>query len=367
MKKLSIPEFSNQDKEKLNNYRKQIDELDNQILDILNKRIKIAQQIGKFKREREIEAYQPDREREIYERLCEKNKGLFPNKALKAIYREIMSASLSWEETLKIAYLGPEATFTHQAALEKFGSSCEYIPKKTISEIFDEVESGRANYGVVPIENSSEGVVTHTLDMFIDSELKICAEIILKISHNLLSNTHLEDIKRVYYHSQSFAQSRIWLENNLPDAEYIEVSSTAEAARRASLEKTSAAIASQLAVSIYNLNIVIKGIEAGKENYTRFLVIGREISAPTSNDKTSILFSIKDRVGALHDMLIPFAKYKINLTKIESRPSGKQPWEYIFFLDLQGHIKDKNVQLALEELKNLCLVLKLLGSYPVGE
>lgn len=304
---------------------------------------------------------------EIYDRLSKKNKeGLLPDNVLKAIYREIMSVSLSCED-VKIAYLGPDATFTHQAALEKFGASCEFISKKSISEVFDEVESGKANHGVVPIENSSEGIVTHTLDMFIDSELKICSEIILKISQNLLSNTHFEDIKRVYYHPQSFAQARVWLENNLPDVEYIEVSSTAEAARRAAQENLSAAIASELAANIYNLNIVIKGIEAGKENYTRFLVIGREISAPTGNDKTSILFSIKDRVGALHDMLIPFAKHRINLTKIESRPSRKQAWEYIFFIDLQGHAKDENVQKALSELGGQCLHLKLLGSYPVGE
>lgn len=363
---ITIPEFTNEDKQELNKFRRQIDEIDDQILELLNKRVEIAKEIGDFKRARGIEAYQPDREREIYDRLCKKNKGLFPNKILKIIYREIMSASLAWEEALKIAYLGPEATFTHQAAQEKFGTSAKFIPKKSISEVFDEVESGRANYGVVPVENSSEGIVTHTLDMFVDSELKICAEIILKISQHLLSNTHFEDIKRVYYHVQSFAQARAWLQNNLPNAEYIEVSSTAEAARRAA-EENCAAIASELAANIYNLNIVIRGIEEIKENYTRFLVIGREISAPTNNDKTSILFSIKDRVGALHDMLIPFAKYGINLTKIESRPSRRQAWEYIFFLDLQGHVKDENVKKALSELEGQCLFLKLLGSYPVGE
>lgn len=364
MKKFT--ELKNQGYNQVNEYRKEIDETDAQILALLNKRLMLAKEIGILKRKKKIESYQPAREKEIYDRLCEMNKNqLLPNSVLKAIYREIMSVSLSCED-VKIAYLGPDATFTHQAAQEKFGTSCEYISKKSISEIFDEVESGRANYGVVPIENSSEGIVTHTLDMFIYSDLKICSEIILKISHNLLSNNHLEDIKRVYYHPQSFAQSRIWLENNLPRVEYIEVSSTAEAARRAAQENC-AAIASELAAKIYNLNIVIKGIEAGKENYTRFLVIGREISAPTDNDKTSILFSIKDRVGALHDMLLPFAKYGINLTKIESRPSQKQPWEYIFFLDLQGHAQNEKVKQSLSELENLCLHLKLLGSYPTGE
>lgn len=366
MKKLTIPEVKKQDKNKVKEYRKKIDEIDTQILELLNNRLRIAKEIGKFKRERRIEVYQPAREKEIYDRLCKKNKDrLLPNSVLNAIYREIISVSLSCED-VKIAYLGPDATFTHQAALEKFGHYCEFISNKSISDIFDAVENGRANYGVVPIENSSEGIITHTLDMFVDSDLKICSEIILKISHNLLSNTHLQDIKRVYYHPQSFAQSRVWLENNLPNVEYIEVSSTAEAAKRAAQENC-AAIASELAAQIYNLHIVIKGIEAGRENYTRFLVIGREISAPTGNDKTSILFSIKDRVGALHDMLIPFAKHEINLTKIESRPSRKQPWEYIFFLDLQGHAKDEKIKQALSELEDLCLYLKLLGSYPVGE
>jgi chorismate mutase/prephenate dehydratase len=350
----------------LKDLRSKIDRIDEEIVKLLNERIEIARKIGKLKQEKGMDVYQPDREKEIYKRITELNKGLFPNSALKAVYREIMSASLAWEEPLKISYLGPEATFTHQAAKEKFGDSCIFIPSMTIADVFNKVEAGVTNYGVVPIENSSEGVVTHTIDMFIDSELKICSELIVKITHNLLSNSHLDEIKKVYYHPQSMAQSRVWLESNIPNAEYIEVSSTAQAAQRASQEEGTAAIASELAARIYNLKVLVRGIDGARENYTRFLVIGREISAPTGDDKTSILFSIKDRVGALHDMLAPFAKHGINLTKIESRPSKRQPWEYIFFLDLQGHIEDKPVKAALRELKRKSLYLKILGSYPSG-
>lgn len=350
----------------LKELRCKIDKIDEEILTLLNERIEVARQIGSYKQRKGLDAYQPDREKEVYERLISLNKGLFPNKALKAVYREIMSASLVWEEPLKVSYLGPEATFSHQAAREKFGESVTLIPSNSISGVFERVESGEANYGVVPIENSAEGVITHTLDLFIDSDLLICSELFLKISHNLLANCELNEIRRVYYLPQSLAQSRTWLENNLPDIEYIEVSSTAEAAKRAAREKDAAAIASLLAAKMYNLKVLIRAVEAGKENYTRFLVIGRQISAPTGDDKTSILFFIKDRVGALHDMLLPFAKHGINLTKIESRPSKAKAWEYVFFLDLQGHIEDEPVKLAIAELEKECLYLKILGSYPVG-
>jgi chorismate mutase/prephenate dehydratase len=350
----------------LKDLRSKIDAIDEEVVRLLNERIEIARQIGKLKQKKGMDVYQPDREKEVYKRVTDLNKGLFPNSALRAVYREIMSASLAWEEPLKISYLGPEATFTHQAAKEKFGDTCIFIPSMTIADVFDKVEIGAANYGVVPIENSSEGVITHTIDMFIDSDLKICSELIVRITHNLLSNNHLDDIKKVYYHPQSMAQSRAWLESNLPDAEYIEVSSTAQAAKRASQEEAAAAIASELAARIYNLKILIRGIEGARENYTRFLVIGREISAATGDDKTSIMFSIKDRVGALHDMLTPFAKHGVNLTKIESRPSKRQPWEYVFFLDMEGHVDDKPVKSALNELKKESLYLKILGSYPSG-
>lgn len=353
--------------ESIEELRKKINNIDDEILSLLNKRAEIVLEIGKIKKTQYLSSFYPEREREILNRLSRQNKGLFPQKALISVYNEILSACRSLEAPLQIAYLGPEATFTHLAAKEKFGSSVEYVPVKSISSVFTEVEKRRVDFGVVPIESSTEGIVTHTLDMFIDSELNICSEILLPVTHNLLSNSELNEIKRVYYHPQSYAQSRSWLENNLPNVEYVEVYSTAEAAIRASKERYAAAIASELAANIYNLKIIKKRIEDRQENITRFLVIGFETNLPTGNDKTSILFSIKDRVGALYDMLAPFARHNINLTKIESRPTKTQLWEYVFFLDLQGHQDDENVKQALSELKELCLYLKILGSYPAGE
>lgn len=351
----------------LKDLRIRIDEIDDKILEMLNNRAEIVLEIGRLKQNGDMTIYHPDREEEICNRLVSQNKGILPDKAVSSIYREIISGCRSLESPLKIAYLGPEATFTHLAAQKKFGSSVEFIPSKSISDVFADVEKQRTNYGVVPIENSTEGVITHTLDMFIDSDLKICSEVLLEISHNLLSNSKFDEIKRVYSHPQAFAQTRNWLENNLK-VEYIETSSTAEAAKRAAKEAGTAAIASELAASIYKLQILRANIEDRSDNFTRFLVIGNNINnVSTGHDKTSILFSVKDRVGVLHSILKPFATHKINLTKIESRPSKRQVWEYVFFLDLDGHIEDKKIKDALSELDELCLYLKVLGSYPVGD
>lgn len=351
----------------LKDLRIRIDEIDNKILEMLNNRAEIVLEIGRLKQNEDMIIYHPDREEEICNRLVSQNKGILPDKVVSSIYREIISGCRSLESPLKIAYLGPEATFTHLAAQKKFGSSVEFIPSRSISDVFADVEKQRTNYGIVPIENSTEGVITHTLDMFIDSDLKICSEVLLEISHNLLSNSKFEEIKRVYSHPQAFAQTRNWLENNL-NVEYIETSSTAEAAKLAAKETGTAAIASELAASIYNLQILRANIEDRSDNFTRFLVIGNNINnACTGHDKTSILFSVKDRVGVLHSILKPFATHKINLTKIESRPSRKQVWKYVFFLDLDGHIQDKNIKDALSELDELCLYLKVLGSYPVED
>jgi chorismate mutase/prephenate dehydratase len=264
-----------------------------------------------------------------------------------------------------VAYLGPEGTFTHQAALIKFGEKARYIPVKTIDEVFKEVEKKRADYGVVPIENSIEGVVTHTLDVFIESDLKITSEIILEIHHFLLSREKtIRDIKKLYSHPQAIAQCRNWISQNLPDVEIYETESTTSAVKRILNEKKSAAIASEVAASMYNLNIIAERIEDFRENITRFLVIGNNFSEKTGNDKTSILFSIKDKVGALHDILVPFKKEKINLTRIESRPSKKKAWEYVFFVDFTGHKDEPNVKKALDKIKNSTIFLKILGSYP---
>jgi chorismate mutase/prephenate dehydratase len=351
----------------LKNLRKKIDSIDKKITGLLNVRAKVTIEIAKQKKRSGVSVYSPDREREVLRRIAITNQGPLSNTALTAIYREIMSVSLSLEKPLKIAYLGPEATFTHLASLKRFGSQVEYVACNNIADVFTEVGRDNADFGVVPIENSIEGAVSHTLDMFVDSDLKICAQIILDVQHNLLSNYPKNKIKRIYSNPQVFGQCRIWLQENLPNAQRIEVSSTTYAAQIAAREKNSACIASLLAAKVYKLKIVAADIEDYPHNITRFLVVGKTYAGQTSHDKTSILFSIKDRVGALHDMLLPFKKYKINLTKIESRPSKKKAWDYYFFVDLEGHIDNLKVRKALGELENRCKFLKVLGSYPIGE
>ncbi|MCM8765562.1 MAG: prephenate dehydratase [Candidatus Omnitrophica bacterium] len=351
----------------LKRLREKIDVLDKKIVALLNERAELTLEIARIKKKLKEPTYVPDREREVYRKIKSANKGPLSEEAITSIYREIMSSSLSLEKPLKIAYLGPPATFTHLAALNKFGTQVEYLDCRSISEVFNEVEKGNAEYGVVPIENSIEGAVTHTLDMFVDSEINICSEISLEIRHNLLANCREKEIKRVYSNPQVFGQCRIWLESNLPRAELLEVSSTTKAAEIASQEKFSAAIASEMAARRYGLKILAHSIEDSPHNVTRFLVIGKMLTRPTGKDKTSIMFSIKDRVGALHDMLYPFKKHNINLTKIESRPSKRKPWDYYFFIDLEGHIEDKEVKSSLTELKEICTYLKVLGSYPASE
>ncbi|MFH1339282.1 MAG: prephenate dehydratase [Candidatus Omnitrophota bacterium] len=349
----------------LDKLRREIDRLDTRLVELLNRRARVALEIAKAKRKQGEARYCPDREKQILNRLQRINPGPLSPAAIEAIYREIMSSSLAQEKPLVVAYLGPQASFTHQAALKKFGSQVVYEPCNSITEVFAEVEKGSSDYGVVPIENSIEGAVTHTLDMFVDSDLKICAQIILEISHNLLANCPKTKIRRIYSNPQVFAQCRMWLERNLVASEKVEVSSTARAAQIAAKEKNSACIASLLAAKIYKLKAIVRDIEDSPHNITRFLVISKHEINPTGSDRTSLLFSIKDRVGALHDMLIPFKKRRINLTMIESRPSKKRAWDYYFFIDLVGHYKDGNVKKALKELEVKCKFLKILGSYPV--
>lgn len=345
--------------------RKKVDRIDGKILGLLNERAKLGLSIGRAKSKKGVSVYVPDREKEIYRRLSSINKGPLSGESLKAIYREIMSGSLSLEKPLKITYLGPPFTFTHLAALKKFGSSVEYVACNSITDIFVEVERNRADYGVVPIENSIEGAVNHTLDMLIDSPLKICSEISLEVSHNLLSkSSNLKRIKKTYSNPQVFGQCRLWLESNMPGVELREVSSTTKAANIASNERSAAAIGSLMAARKYGLKVLAKSIEDVPHNITRFLVVGKTLARPTKDDKTSIMFSVKDKVGALHDTLAPFKKNRINLTKIESRPSKRRHWEYYFFVDLEGHYDNKRVKKSLSELKNECLHLKILGSYP---
>lgn len=353
--------------DELKSLRKKIDAIDDDILALLNKRAGYVLKVGAIKRRKKVKFHTPEREREILERMTANNRGSFPNDALKAIYREIISASLALEEPLKVTCLGPLATFTHLAALRHFGSSAAFVPVDSIKKVFENVETGKAEYGVVPIENSNEGVVSHTLDMFMDSDLKVVAEIIIEISHNLLSaQKDRSKIRKIYSHPQALAQCRGWLESNLPGIPVAESTSTSRAAELAAKDKHAAAIASELAARMYDLYIVEKNIEDSRRNVTRFLVIARETPPRTGKDKTSIMFSIKDRPGSLYEILMPFKKAGINLTKIESRPSKRKAWEYIFFVDMEGHIDDKKVKKALESLKEGCLYLKILGSYPQG-
>lgn len=351
----------------LKDLRTRIDRLDEKIVDLINRRTEIALRIGEVKKKLKREIYAPDREKEVYRRITSLNKGPLPAAALKAIFREIMSGAISLEKRLKIAYLGPPASFTHVASMLKFGASIEYVPAESISGAFAFVERGHADYGVVPIENSIEGAVNYTLDMLVDSNLKICSEIITDISHCLVGSGTPDSITRIYSKVEVFGQCRNWILANFPKAELLEVSSTSKAAELVRDEPSSAAIASELAASLYGVKILERFIEDSPHNITRFLVVGKSIPKRTGHDKTSVMISIKDRVGGLHDVLVPFRDNNINLTKIESRPSRKKAWDYYFFVDLLGHYRDRKVKKALNELEGHCEFVKLLGSYPICE
>jgi len=349
----------------LKDLRDEIDALDDRIMECLNRRAALVIEVGRLKSAKKGEFHVPSREREIYDRLTANNRGPFPNEGLRSVFREIISASLALEAPMKVAFFGPKATFTHLAAMQQFGLSAEQVPQKSIPAVFEEVGKGRAQYGVVPVENSTEGMVSHTLDMFMESDLKINAEVLLEIHHYLLSRTgRLEDIRKVYSHLQPIAQCREWLAENLPNIPVVDVASTAVAAQIVSEDYTAAAIASELAASMYDLKIVRERIEDQVNNFTRFLVIGKKLAESSGDDKTSLMFSVKDEVGILYRMLEPFAKRGINLSKIESRPLKKKAWEYIFFLDLMGHIADSVIAEAVQELKQCCQFVKVLGSYP---
>ena len=348
--------------------RKKIDELDDKLLDLLNERAEIVIDIGNIKKTAKLDFHSPSREQEILQRLTARNKGPFPQDTLKAVYREILASSLSLERPLKVAYLGPRATFTHMAGMQQFGLAAQYVPVENIRDVFNEVERGRADYGVVPIENSTEGVVNYTLDMFIDSDLKIAAEIMLEVSQNLMNKSgRIEDITKIYTHPQVPGQCRQWLEKNMAGVPVIDAPSTAKAAEMVKDDPSAGAIASEMAAVLYGLQIVAKKIDDNPSNFTRFLVIAAKSPGRIGRDKTSIMFSIRDKVGALYSMLAPFAETGINLTRLDARPSGRKIWDYVFFLDMVGHIEDKPVAKAIEQLKSDCLFLKVLGSYPKSQ
>ncbi|MDE2221493.1 MAG: prephenate dehydratase [Candidatus Omnitrophica bacterium] len=348
----------------LSHLRKKIDALDTKIITLLNDRAAITLSIGEEKIKNGKHIYAPDREQDVLKRLKALNRGPIKNEAVEAIYREIMSAALDLEKPLRIAYMGPEATFSHLASLKKFGSSVEHVACTNVAEVFGKVESNDCDYGVVPIENSIEGVVTHTMDLLADSDLKICSQVLLDVTHHLMSKGSLAQIKEIYSHPQVLGQCRQWLMQNMPKAQLIPVVSTTRAAQMVAKKKNAACIASQVAASLYGLTILKKNIQDSTHNITRFLVISTMDVPPTGKDRTSLVFSIKDRVGALHAMLTPFMKHKINLTKIESRPSKRKAWDYYFFVDCEGHQQEPRVARALAQLEGMCKFLKILGSYP---
>lgn len=348
-------------------HRQAIDRLDRQIVQLLNERTAHVREIGTLKRKQGEEIYAPHRERAVLQRVCRFNQGPLSNEAIRAIYREVMSSALAVEKPLTIAYLGPEATFTHQAALQRFGTSLRYLPFKTIADVFSEVTKRHADFGVVPVENSTEGVVTHTLDMFMDSELKIVAQIVMPIQQCLMSHAGRAQIKRLYIHPQSLAQCRTWLQKNFPNAEVIETASNARSAEQAAADPEAGAIAGLLAAERYKLPVLEHNVQDHAGNATRFLVLGRQSPPPSGRDRTSVMFCVADRPGALHDAIAPFRRYKINMTKIESRPSKRKAWEYYFFVDCDGHTQEPKVAKALEELSRHCVFVKVLGAYPNTE
>jgi len=350
----------------LANFREQIDRLDAQILALVNRRARLAAQIGHIKQQEGASTYVPSREQQVLVRLAALNRGPLPNEAIQAIYREIISAARALEQKLRVAYFGPEATYTHMAAREQFGSQTVFVPMSTIPQVFAEVERGEVDYGVVPLENSSEGAVAITLDTFVDSPLKIIAERSLEIRHCLLSRSaKLGQIERVLAHPQALAQCRRWLAVHLPGVPAEEVASNARAAELAVGNARVAAIAGSLAAEHYKLKIVAESIQDQAANFTRFAVLSRDThpSQPTGHDRTSLLLSVRDEVGVLYRTLQPFAENAISLLRIESRPLKGRPWEYLFFIDVQGHISDAPLAQALRAIESQCPLVKVLGSY----
>jgi len=344
--------------------RAKIDELDVRIVALLNERARLAVDIGKIKRANRALTYAPDREEQVLRRVANANTGPLPAASLRSIYTEVISACRALERPVRVAFLGPEGTFAHQAVKRQFGSAAEYLPVNSISGVFAEVESERADHGVVPIENSSEGGVGETLDAFMESQLKICGEIQLRIHHNLMARSRDAQITRIYSKAEVLGQCRRWLAEHYPAAELKETASTTQAARLATAEPESAAIAHEEAARIYGLTILHANIEDNPHNATRFFVLGKTFGQPTGNDKTSILCFIKDEVGALVSILRPLSDSGINMTKIESWPSRRKVWDYCFFIDFDGHCEEEPVRRALAEVSRHCSQMKLLGSYP---
>jgi chorismate mutase/prephenate dehydratase len=352
---------------KLPNIRAKIDQLDAQIQELITQRAHLAKDVARAKAidEEKPNFYRPEREAEILRNVMVRNQGPLPNNTFTRIFREIMSGCLALQKPLKIAFLGPNGTYSQAAVCKQFGHAAQNVPLQTIDEVFREVEAGTVQYGVVPIENSTEGGVNQTLDCFIKTPLKICGEIDLSVHHHLLSKvTEFAKIECIYSHQQSFAQCRGWLDSNLPSIERIAVNSNAEAAQRAADESGAAAVAGQIAAEIYELQIIASRIEDDVNNTTRFAVLGQQDVSPTGDDKTSLLLASPNKSGALYHLLEPFSENNVSMTRIESRPSQHGIWEYVFFIDVEGHIKDAPLVKSLQILENHTSLIKHLGSYP---
>ena len=357
--------------EKLSALRIKIDAIDEEIGRLISARAECAQEVADVKKanlpaDADILFYRPEREAQVLRKAMERNKGPLSNEEMARLFREIMSACLALENPIKVAYLGPEGTFTQQAALKHFGHSAIAMPFSAIDEVFREVEAGAVNYGVVPVENSTEGVVNHTLDNFMGSNLKICGEVELRIHHNLMVSdvTNTSSISRIYSHSQSLAQCRKWLDAHYPKAERIAVNSNAEAAKRLKGEWNAAAIAGSMAADLYGLKLIAEKIEDQPDNSTRFLIIGKQSVPQSGVDKTSIVVAMRNEPGALHNLFEPLHRHNIGLTRVETRPSRTGAWTYVCFIDFVGHVDEPLISDVMKEVASRCADLKLLGSYP---
>lgn len=351
----------------LSELRNKIDALDAEILTLINQRATLAVEVAKTKKAAgEVGCfYRPDREALVLRRIKTLNQGPLSDATTVKFFREIMSACLALEKPLQVAFLGPQGTFTQQAAFKHFGHAVQVLPKASIDEIFTAVENNQCQFGIVPVENSTEGVITNTLDRFVLSKLRICGEVEIRIHQNLLGNVaELSEINKIYSHQQSLAQCRKWLDQNFPHVTRTAVNSNAEAAQLAANQSGTAAIAGEVAADLYDLQVLEKHIEDEADNTTRFLIVGEQTAAPTGKDKTSLLISTGNQAGALHKVLEPFAEYGISLNRIESRPSRQGLWDYVFFIDINGHCDDDKVVAVLESLKKTVSMLKILGSYP---
>jgi chorismate mutase/prephenate dehydratase len=361
------PTRKDQNSTQLSNIRNEIDRLDEQIQDLINQRAKLAFRVRASKGQfvNAVDYYRPEREAEVLRRIVQSNKGPLSDAEMVRLFREIMSACLAQQEPLKIAYLGPEGTFTQQAVHRHFGHSVHALSYGGIDHVFEQVQAGEADFGVVPVENSSQGIVSHTLDMFLVSDLKICGEIELRVHQNLLTHARsLDHIERVYSHEQSLSQCKVWIKAHLPRAELIAVSSNSEAARRVRNAPEAAAIAGRTAAEIYGVPVLFANIEDRADNTTRFLVVGRQLFAPSGADKTTLLLAGHEGPGLLYRLLQPFETHGVNMTRIESRPSSLGKWEYLFFIDIEGHAEEQPVVTALQDLKRIAKLFRVLGSYP---